>query len=131
MSTADPKQNGKIVWRDLTVSDASQVASFYKAVVGWSSRDHDMGEYADYEMLASEDGECVAGICHARGSNEGMPAQWLLYVQVPDVETAAKEASARGGKVLNGPRRMGAQQFCVVQDPAGAVLGLIGPAPEA
>jgi len=116
---------GKIVWRDLTVPNAAEARDFYAAVVGWTAEAVDMGGYEDYSVL-SGDGETVAGICWARGTNAGIPAQWLIYIEVPDVAAAARAALERGGAVVDGPRPMGEHQFCVVRDPAGAVFALIG-----
>lgn len=116
---------GTIVWRDLTVDNADGVRDFYSEVVGWDVKPHPMGEYDDYEMVAKSTGETIAGVCHARGSNAGVPPQWLMYVLVEDVVVSAARCEASGGKVVDGPRMMGKQNFCVVQDPAGAVLALI------
>ncbi|MCA9297012.1 MAG: hypothetical protein KC983_10855, partial [Phycisphaerales bacterium] len=80
----------------------------------------------DYGVLAAN-GECVAGLCHARGSNAGIPPAWLMYIHVDDVEKAAKQCVEHGGTVLDGPRRMHCQMFCLFRDPAGAVAALIGP----
>src|SRR5262245_17346484 len=66
---------GKIGWVDLTVGDAEEVSAFYREVVGWKSEGVEMGGYQDYCMLPAEGG-AVAGVCHARGTNEGIPAQW-------------------------------------------------------
>lgn len=115
---------GRVVWRDLTVADAGAVKDFYTAVVGWEARDHQMGDYADFDILDG-DGEVVAGICHARGENAGMPAQWLVYVTVEDVEASVARCRELGGEVMDGPRKMGESGFCVIRDPAGAVLALI------
>lgn len=116
---------GKIVWQDLTIEDAAGVRDFYKDVVGWDVRDHAMDGYNDYEMIAKGSGECVAGVCHARGSNASAPPQWLIYVTVASVEASAARCAELGGTVLDGPRPMGGKAFCIVQDPAGAVLALI------
>ena len=126
MSTEQPNTEGRVVWQDLTVENAETVRDFYAQVVGWTPKDHDMGGYADYEMYPAGSDQCVAGICHARGTNASIPPQWLLYVEVPDVAASAATCAELGGTVLDGPRTMGAQQFCVVQDPAGAVMALIG-----
>lgn len=119
-----PPPPGSIVWRDLTVSNAEEVRDFYTAVTGWTASDHPMGDYVDYDITRS-DGEVIAGICHQRGENADIPPQWLMYVQVEDVAASAKRCAENGGKVVAGPRKMGAHTFCVIQDPAGAVLGLI------
>lgn len=116
---------GTIIWRDLTVPDADGLRDFYSEVVGWDVKPHPMGTYDDYEMVAQGTGETVAGVCHARGTNASVPPQWLVYVAVVNVAESAARCEANGGTVVDGPRPMGAQNFCVVQDPAGAVLALI------
>ncbi len=133
MSASNPI--GHSLWRDLTVKDATGVRDFYKAVVGWTSSDVPMSEetgaYVDFCMHApgpdGKPGEVVAGICHSRGVNGKIPPQWLVYITVPDVAGSARKCVDLGGKVLDGPRKMGTQTFCVIQDPAGAVAALISP----
>lgn len=128
---------GEVVWTDLTVDDADGLRDFYAEVVGWQVTSLGMpapedgpgaGEdYADHVMESvAPDGTtgAVAGVCHARGTNRGMPPQWLLYVRVADLGASVAAVEARGGRVLQGPRSMGSGTLAVIQDPAGAVLGL-------
>ncbi|MDE2780542.1 MAG: VOC family protein [Chloroflexota bacterium] len=117
---------GSIAWQDLTVPNAPEILDFYCQVVGWTYTDHDMGDYADYNINLADGGPAVAGICHARGSNAGIPPQWLVYIVVEDVGQSAQKCVDLGGKLIDGPRDMGGQSFCVIQDPAGAVAALIG-----
>lgn len=84
-----------------------------------------MGEYDDFNINLPKIGDTIAGVCHARGSNNNLPAQWLMYVRVKDVTVSAKKCQNLGGTVLDGPREMGSDQFCVIQDPEGAVLALV------
>lgn len=120
---------GRIVWTDLTVEGASEVREFYKEVVGWGDSPVEMGEYQDFNMHATPGGDVVAGICHARGSNAQIPPQWMIYITVEDVVRSARRCAELGGKVLLPPRALGAHgTFCIIQDPAGAVAGLITPA---
>jgi len=120
---SDPKP-GTVAWRDLTVPDAEAVRDFYEAVVGWSSEAVDMGEYSDFVMVPQGGGDGVAGICHARGGNADIPPQWMLYVVVEDVTASADVCRENGGEVLVDPRGLGGGRFCVIRDPAGAVLAL-------
>ena len=119
---------GTIAWADLTVDDAPQVRDFYSKVLGWVAQEHDMGDYSDYEIYpnAATD-SAIAGICHKRGANANIPSQWLLYVTVEDVQAAANRCTASGGKVIEGPRKMGGSDFCIIRNPAGAILALITP----
>ncbi len=116
---------GAIEWCDLTVSDAENVKDFYCSVVGWDSSPASMGEYDDFSINLPQTGDTVAGICHARGGNQNMPTQWLMYVRVRDVVASAEKCRTLGGAVLDGPRAMGSSQLCVIQDPEGAVLALV------
>ena len=124
----DPEQpsTGSIVWHDLTVPNAGEIRDFYAGVVGWESMEHDMGGYSDFGMNQPSGGDTVAGICHARGPNANLPAQWLIYIRVADVDASAERCRELGGTVLDGPREIGEERFCVIRDPAGAVAALIG-----
>ena len=118
-------QIGAIVWKDLTVENADVIRDFYSEVAGWKHEPVDMGDYADYNMMPPKGGDPVAGICHARGANAHLPARWLLYVNVEDIDSSIRRAVELGGYLVDGPRGMGKSRFCVIRDPAGAVIGLI------
>ena len=122
---ADTSSIGRIEWVDLSVGDAARSKDFYCKVIGWKPTDVEMGTYSDFNLKLPDSGQTMAGICHARGMNANLPAQWLMYVRVVDVTASAAEAERQKGKVLDGPRRMGGSNFCVIQDPDGAVMVLI------
>lgn len=124
MSDAGNTKIGTLAWRDLTVADAEALRDFYRDVVGWFSQDVDMGGYSDFSMVAPGTGETVAGICHARGTNANLPAQWLMYVVVEDLDHSMQRCTESGGEVIDGPRSLGQGRFCVIRDPAGAVCAL-------
>jgi predicted enzyme related to lactoylglutathione lyase len=116
---------GTITWQDLTVADAPGLRDFYAAVVGWTAEPVRMGEYADFTMNA--DGEAIAGVCHARGGNADLPAQWLIYITVDDLDHSIEECQRLGGSVIAPPRGLSGGRFCVIRDPAGAVCALYQP----
>jgi uncharacterized protein len=122
-STSKKKGIGTIAWRDLTVNNAEDIKDFYCNVVGWEASPHDMGDYNDFDIKTPE-GETVTGICHAKDTNANIPPQWLMYVKVENVKKSAEICVENGGKVLDGPRTMGQILFCVIQDPAGAVIAI-------
>ena len=51
-----------------------------------------------------------------------------MYVRVADIDASIAACEAGGGKVLDGPRALSGERFCVIEDPAGACLALFGPA---
>jgi predicted enzyme related to lactoylglutathione lyase len=124
---SDKPKVGTIVWRDLTVDNAEEVRNFYEEVVGWTASGCDMGGYEDYNMEAPGTSEAVGGICHRKGANGNLPAEWLIYISVADIDRSVQRVLELGGSVLDGPRSMGEYRFCVIRDPAGASAALIGP----
>ncbi|MEM7474320.1 MAG: VOC family protein [Planctomycetota bacterium] len=128
MSEASRKSRlGRIEWMDLTVPDASQVSEFYSQVVGWSRSEVPVADYQDY--CVGPDGEnIVAGICHARGENAGLPAAWLIYINVDDIDASLQAVAAAGGKVHGEVRTLsGHGRCCLIEDPAGAKCMLFEP----
>jgi uncharacterized protein len=120
---------GRIGWLDLTVSDAASTREFYREVVGWSVEDVDMKDgsdrYADYNMLG-EDGTALAGVCHARGPNTGLPPVWMIYLPVGDLAESLRRVEAEGGKILKSMKKDdGALAYAAVQDPVGACFALV------
>src|SRR5258708_2792566 len=94
---------GTISWQDLTVEDAEGVRDFYEAVAGWTPEPLSMGAYSDFVMNA--DGTPVAGICHARAGNAGLPPVWLIYITVDDLDHSLEECERLGGSLVGAPPR--------------------------
>ena len=121
---------GQIGWMDLTVPDAEQAREFYQRVTGWSPAPLSMGDYNDY-CMNTPGGETVAGICHAKGQNVDLPAVWLIYIVVADLDESLRQCEELGGKLLRAPKSFGNDRFCVIQDPAGAIAALYESRPAA
>lgn len=123
-NTGPDPRIGAIEWIDLTVHNADSTGDFYAAVIGWEKQEVPMGSYSDFNICQPKGKEPIAGICHARGPNSNVPAQWLMYVRVEDVKASAETCKRRGGKILDGPKRNGGQDICIIEDPEGAVLAI-------
>lgn len=123
----EQKKNGSVVWIDLTVPDATKVSQFYSKVIGWDIVGLNMGDYEDYCMNDPESGETMAGICHTRGVNASLPAQWLPYMTVESIDESLKAVNENGGKMLGDKRSDGkGGYYCLIQDPAGAYVMISG-----
>jgi predicted enzyme related to lactoylglutathione lyase len=120
---------GCISWLDLTVSDASATRDFYAQVVGWSVQDVEMEDaserYADYNMCG-DDGRPAAGVCHARGVKQGLPAIWMICLPVGDMAESLRRVREEGGSVIKATRGTdGEYAHAAVRDPVGACLALV------
>ncbi|HEX7832723.1 MAG TPA: VOC family protein [Thermoanaerobaculia bacterium] len=119
---------GTISWVDLTVPDAGGLRDFYRDVTGWESVGLDMGGYEDYCMNVAGTDQTVAGICHSRGNNAGLPQQWMIYINVADLDASLEKVRSGGGEVLTPVRTMpGSGKYAFIRDPAGAACGLFEP----
>lgn len=124
----DKQKIGSIISTDLTIENADTLRDFYREVIGWGIEEMPMkdedGTYADYIMKDSE-GNWAAGVCHSRGSNRGLPPQWIVYINVADVAASMNKCTELGGTVLRESRLAdGTLQYALIQDPQGAVLAI-------
>ena len=125
MSEQNKGKIGSIGWADLTVENATELRDFYREVVGWSETGVEMGGYSDFCMNEPLTDNPVAGICHARGLDAGLPPVWLIYISVADLDESIAKCVELGGEVIAATRAMGSQgRYCVVRDPAGAIAAL-------
>ncbi len=127
---------GDMAWMDLSVPNAEQVKDFYQKILGWESEVISMScddeSYVDFAMNSHDSktpeetssNSFVTGICHAKGSNTEMPAVWLPYFLVADIEVAVTIVQAEGGQLITKIRPMGDDKFVVIKDPAGAQCAL-------
>jgi hypothetical protein len=114
---------GVISWFDLTVENADEARDFYEKVVGWTSSQVEMGGYSDFNMETPEQ-ETVAGICHARGENADLPAHWMIYINVADLDASVAACERLGGQVISPSRQVGGGRCAIIRDPAGACAAL-------
>jgi predicted enzyme related to lactoylglutathione lyase len=127
MSEAKTPAVGSIGWVDLTEADAKGVRDFYAAVTGWTTAEVPMGTYNDY-CMSEAGGTAVAGVCHARGANADLPAQWLIYIVVAHLDQSLATYRDQGGALVSRPRSMGpSARYAVIRDPAGALAALYQP----
>jgi len=126
---------GDMAWMDLSVPNAVEVKNFYQGLLGWESQGIAMttGEesYEDFQVgptssikKDSSASDFVTGVCHAKGANADMPAAWLPYFLVSDIDLAVKFVTDNAGALVTPIKSMGDDQFVVIKDPAGAMSAL-------
>ena len=129
MTESTVRPIGSVISADLTVPQTESIRDFYKAVVGWESQEMEMsddnGAYADYVMKDSA-GNWFGGVCHPRGMNAALPPVWIVYIHVENVDTSVQKAIELGGKMIHSMNKEdGSLIFAIIQDPIGAVMGLM------
>jgi len=117
--------HGQFVWYELTTPDPDAAQKFYPRFTGWGTQKFDN----DYTMWTTG-GVPFAGLFRLGPEMraQGVPPNWMPYVETNNVNTTASLATSLGGKVINGPMDIpGTGRFAVVQDPQGAVFGIYKP----
>ncbi len=114
--------HGQFVWYELTTPDVDAAKKFYPAITGWGTQQFDK----DYTMW-TVDGAPFAGIFRLgpEQSQQGIPPNWMPYIEASNVDDTARGATSLGGKVVHGPMDIpGTGRFAVIQDPQGATFGI-------
>lgn len=127
----DVKAAQRIRWNELASPDLARAKAFYAKHFHFQFNESmPMGPMGDYCFI-DHDGVRLGAIMQKPASSPGPTGAWLFYFGVPSVAAAQRAITANGGKVLQGPMEVpGGDWIVVATDPAGAVLGVVGPKGE-
>ncbi|HUS53874.1 MAG TPA: VOC family protein [Thermohalobaculum sp.] len=123
-------QHGTIHWSELITGDVTAAKTFFKNIAGWQINEMPMPNGTYNVCMAGE--KPVAGIMS--GDMMGQPDHpptWMTYIAVDDVDAACAKTGKTGGKILKDPFDIpNIGRIAMINDPTGAVVGLITPAPH-
>jgi predicted enzyme related to lactoylglutathione lyase len=115
---------GAMCWHEVNTRDPERAARFYADVFGVTPEKMGGSDF-DYTVLEL-DGQPVAGVYDPGAQMPAdVPAHWMGYFAVTDVDVAAAQVTAAGGAVLTEPFDTPHGRMTVVRDPQGAVVSLI------
>jgi predicted enzyme related to lactoylglutathione lyase len=120
------KEPGTFTWAELDTRDVEGAKAFYAAVFGWGAETSTGGgmEYTEFKLAGGD--ESIAGMM---AMPEGVPAQvpayWLVYFGVEDVDAAVARVQELGGSVTVPGSDFPGGRFAVVGDPQGAMFGVM------
>jgi hypothetical protein len=119
---------GVFVWDELMTTDVEGAKRFYGEVVGWESRDMDMGNGAVYTLFGTG-GVDRAGCMAVPAQAAGMPPAWLTYLGVDDVDATVEKAKSLGTTmVFMEPTDVATVgRLAIIADATGAAVGLFRP----
>ncbi len=115
--------HGQFVWYELTTSDVASALKFYPAVTGWGTEEFDQMQYTEW----TSDSAPLGGVVQLRPDQlaQGTRSNWIPYISVTDVDSAARQVSSLGGAVHFGPHDIpGTGRFAIVKDPQGALFAV-------
>lgn len=114
--------HGQFIWYELTTPDVDAAKKFYPRFTDWGTQPFDN----DYTMWTTG-GVPMAGIFRLTDEmrQQGVPPNWMPYVESRDVDETARKAASLGGQIVAGPGDIpNVGRYAVVQDPQGAMFGV-------
>jgi uncharacterized protein len=122
---------GAFSWSEINTRDPETAKAFYGDVFVWSFEDKEF-EGAGAYTTVSVNGNSIGGLVDITDRLPAeIPAHWLVYFAVEDIDAALGRVKDGGGEVPFGPMAIGeVGQIAVVQDPWGAGFAVIQPDPE-
>ncbi len=113
---------GAMGWNELATPDSEKVRDFYGKLLGW---EYQKMEGMDYHVIQNN-GRSNGGILQMNEEWEGIPAHWMVYFSVADIDKAVEKVEKLGGEVkvpIVDADNIG--RFSVIADPQGAHVSII------
>jgi predicted enzyme related to lactoylglutathione lyase len=113
-----------LCWNELSTPDTDKAGDFYTGLFGWGRNVEQMGPLTYTSFM---NGERPAGGMFKPGPEMcNVPPHWLAYFAVDDTDAKVAKVGELGGKIIVPAMDIpGTGRFAVVQDPQGAVFGII------
>jgi predicted enzyme related to lactoylglutathione lyase len=113
---------GALCWNELNTQDPDGSKRFYEQLFGYEEFELETPGGARYDVLTL-DGHPALGVL---GLEPGLipliPARWLAYFSVSDLDAALQAVLALGGTIVIRPSRTRHGRSAVVRDPQGAAF---------
>lgn len=123
--------HGSFHWNELNSWDAEKDKAFYAQTLGWTYDAMPMGD--ETYWLAKMGEQYVGGIFPLNEKEfAGVPAHWLSYIAVDDVDRRVEKAVAAGAKLVRAPFDVpDTGRIAIIQEPGGAHVGWMTPVSQA
>lgn len=123
-------QHGEFHWNELMTRDVDKAKAFYENTIGWTFNAMPMptGTY-NIAMLGDKP---VGGLFEMNGDDfEGVPAHWMSYLSVDDIDVRLAKAKAEGATVVREPFDVpGVGRIAILTDGGGGTIGWMTPTPQ-
>jgi predicted enzyme related to lactoylglutathione lyase len=124
IGVAIKQEPGSLGWTELMTRDVATAERFYNQLFGWTAKAGSPAAgrpYTEFSMAGNEH----AGMMPMDASMANVPPNWLSYFVVASCDDVAKKAQQLGGKTIVPAQDVTNVRFAVLQDPQGAVFGVV------
>lgn len=117
---------GAVCWNELLTRETGPATHFYTNLFGWRTEVMSMPS-GPYTLFINRDTQ-AAGMMKMPSYAGGVPPHWLVYFSIDSCDGRVAAARQLGGNTLVPPTDVpGVGRFAVLQDPQGAVFGILQP----
>jgi uncharacterized protein len=116
-------EHGSMTWSEANSRDAAKAADFYAGVFGLKVSKSELAGAEYYYLFAGD--VRVSGVLQMTAEWGDMPAHWMTYFAVNDIDAAVAAANASGGQVPFPPFETPFGKIAVVMDPGGAAFSVL------
>ena len=118
---------GTMCWNECMTHDAGAARDFYSLVFGYRYGGVGGGDYVLIARPSEDVGPetAIGGIGQLDPTLVDVPAHWMTYFAVADVDSSAATVIAQDGRVLMGPADTEYGRTAVCEDPQGAMFSII------
>jgi uncharacterized protein len=113
-----------LCWNELATPDTAKAGDFYAGLFGWDKDTRDMGgmTYTSF----TNGGRPAGGMYTPTPEMGAIPPNWLVYFAVDDTDAKLAKANELGATTIAPAMDIpSVGRFAVIQDPQGAVFGII------
>jgi hypothetical protein len=123
----DAHGQGAFAWDELMTPDKQAAATFYRALFGWRAQEVPMDASTGYTLFKRGDAD-AAGMMETTGSMAGVPPNWTAYIHVDDSDASVAKAAELGATIrVPATDIPNVGRFAIIEDPTGAVFGILQP----
>lgn len=116
---------GAMTWNDLGCRDVGAATAFYSELIGWTATENPMGEGETYTMFSNGERANGGAWDISNAVPDQIPAHWMTWFHVSDVDATAQKVAKLGGSVMKPPEDSPMGRIAILTDPAGAVFAII------
>ncbi len=130
-NTAATTRKDVLWWHELNCWDAQAAMIFYARMLGWQFETLRLPGGERYHV-AWRQGRPLCGILELNAAlHAGIPAHWMTYLAVDDLNACLKETARAGGRTVRTPVTLpSVGRLAVVVDATDALIGFIEPAAD-
>ena len=124
---------GSVCWMELTSRNFDAAKRFYGDVFGWLAKPVPMSAEMEYTLFSFDPNDMgfAGGMPTPPMVPAEVPSYWQPYFAVTDADASAAKAKELGATALVEPADIPQTgRFAVLQDPLGAVFGILQPLPQ-